>query len=353
MDPDKLKEMAKRVFGAMGGATTAAMIYLGERLGLYRAMAGAGALTSRELAEKTGLDERWLREWQYQQGAAGILEYRGDGRFALSEEGGAVLADESHPAFGAGFFSHLPQQIGVVEKLPEAFRTGVGLPYDALGPEGAAGIERGLAGVLRTLLVPVLLPRLPGVVARLEAGGAAADIGCGTGLALIEMAKAYPKAQFHGWDISRHALERAEWNRHEAGTENVSFHDPSVDPLPGDARFDLITTFDCLHDMTDPVAVMRSIRGAIRPDGAWLVVDIKAHETYEQNVERNPMAPMMYGLSVLSCMSSALSEPGGAGLGTLGFHEKLAERMTREAGFRHFERLDLKHPVNAFYLVRP
>ena len=353
MDAEKLKEYLNLVFGALGGAMTSAMIYLGDHLGLYRALDGAGALTSGELADKTQLDERWVREWLHQQGAAGLLEHRGDGRFALSPEGEAVLAREDHPAFGAGFFSSLPQTVAVAERLPEAFRTGIGLPYDALGAEGARGIERGLAPWFRALLVPLCLPRVEGLVETLKGGAEVADVGCGAGVALIEMAKAYPHSRFHGYEISRHALERAEGNRMEAGVSNVTLHDASEHPLPQDARFDLITTFDCLHDMTDPAAVMRRIRDAIRPEGVWLISDIKARESYEENVEHNPMAPLMYGTSVLTCMSSALSEPGGAGLGTLGLPEALVRKMAREVGFTRFESLELDHPVNAFYVARP
>jgi 2-polyprenyl-3-methyl-5-hydroxy-6-metoxy-1,4-benzoquinol methylase len=352
-DSDRLKEYAKLVFGALGGAMTSAMICLGDRLGLYRALADGEARSSEELAAATGLAERWVREWLYQQGAAGVLEYRGDGRFALSPEGKAVLANEDHPAFGAGFFSSLPQTLGVLDRLPEAFRSGLGLPYDAFGPEGARGVERGLAPFFRTLLVPLALPRVPGVLQTLEAGARVADVGCGAGVAVIEMAKRFPKAEFHGYDISAHALERAEANRREAGVTNVRFHDTRSEALPDDGRFHFVTTFDCLHDMTDPVAVMRAIRRAIHADGTWLIADIKAQDGYEANVEKNPMASMMYGMSVMTCMSSALSERDGLGLGTLGLHEGLARRMTEEAGFTRFEPLDLGHPVNAFYVVRP
>lgn len=353
IDADRLREYAREVFGALSGAMTSAMIYLGDQLGLYRTLADAGAVTSDQLAERTGLSERWLREWLQQQGAAGILDYQGEGRFELSPEGEALLADETHPSFGAGFFSSLPQQMGVLERLPESFRTGRGLPYDAFGPEGARGIERGLAPWFRALLVPAVLPRLDGVVEALDAGVAVADVGCGAGVALLEMARAYPRSRFHGYDISRHALARAERNRVEVGVQNASFHDAALEPLPEDARFAFVTTFDCLHDMTDPAAMIAAIRRAIRPDGTWLIADIKGRPTYEQNVAENPMAAMMYGTSVLSCMSSALSEEGGLGLGTLGFHEKRAREMVAAAGFGRFEPLDLRHPVNAFYVVRP
>jgi 2-polyprenyl-3-methyl-5-hydroxy-6-metoxy-1,4-benzoquinol methylase len=353
MDPEALKAYAKRIFDALGGAMTATMIHLGDRLGLYAALADGAPRTSAELARATGLSERWLREWLHQQGAAGVLEHRGEGRFALREEGRAVLADERHPAFGAGFFSHLPQTLAIAERLPEAFRTGVGLEYDAFGPEGARGIERGLAPWFRTLLVPLALPRVDGIVAALRDGIAVADVGCGAGVAVIEMARAFPRSEFHGYDISQHALARAEENRAEAGVANVRFHDARREPLPGDARYAFVTSFDCLHDMTDPAGAAAAIRRALRPDGTWLISDIKAHPSYEENVARNPMAALMYGTSVLTCMSSALSEPGGAGLGTLGLHPALLERMARDAGFTRFETLELGHPVNAFYVARP
>jgi 2-polyprenyl-3-methyl-5-hydroxy-6-metoxy-1,4-benzoquinol methylase len=352
-DAEKLKDYSKILFGALGGAMTSAMVCLGDRLGLYRALADSGPATSAELAARTGLHERWLREWLQQQGAAGLLEHRGEGRFAISAEGAVVLADERHPAFGAGFFSQLPALVGIVDSIAASFRSGLGLPYDALGPEGAAGVERGLAPWFRALLVPVVLPRVPGVEATLRAGVEAADVGCGAGVALLELAKAFPGSRFHGYEISTHALERAERNRAAAGVSNAVFHDARREPLPADARFAFVTTFDCLHDMADPAATILGIRRAIRPDGTWLIADIKCYPSYEENVARNPMAAMMYGTSVLSCMSSALSEPGGLGLGTLGFHEELARRMTREAGFSRFETLDLGHPINAFYRVQP
>jgi len=353
LDPDRLKEFAKLVFGALGGAMTSSMIYLGDAMGLYRVLAEVGPTSSEELAERTNLDERWLREWLHQQGAAGVLEYRGEGRFELSAEGEAVLAREEHPAFGAGFFAHLPQRLAVVEKLPECFRTGVGLPYDAMGSGGAVGIERGLGAWFRALLVPFALPRVPGAVERLKAGARVADVGCGAGVALLEMAKAFPGAEFHGYDISQHALERARENGQAAGVANAHFHDAREESLPEDGRFDLVTTFDCLHDMTDPAAAIGSIRRALSADGIWFAADIKALDGYERNVEKNPMAAMMYGTSVITCMSSALSEPGGLGLGTLGLHADLLRSMAEQAGFREFEPLDLGHPVNAFYVARP
>ncbi len=353
VDREKLEKTVEHIFGLLGGAVVSAMIYLGDRLGLYRALADAGTVSSEELALKTGLDERWLREWLRGQAAARVIDYAGDGRFALSPEGEMVLADESSPAFSAGGFSGLPAEFAVLEKLPESFRTGLGLPYDAFGEDGNKGVERLLAPWFRNTLVPVALPALDGVVAKLEAGAKVADVGCGGGVALLEMARSYPSSRFHGYDISKHALVHAAQNMAEAKVTNATFHDANGDAIPNDASFDLITTFDCIHDMANPSPVMHAIRRALREDGTWLIADIKCKPTFEENLEDNPMAGMMYGFSVLSCMSSALSEPGGAGLGTLGFTEDLARTMTAEAGFTRFRCHDFEHQLNAYYEVRP
>lgn len=353
IDPEKLEATVQQVFGHFAGAVVSSMIYLGDHLGLYRALAAAELpLTSDELAARTGLHERWVREWLRGQAAARLVDYADD-RFALSPEGAMVLAHEHSPAFAAGAFCGLPQQFAVLDRLPDSFRTGLGLPYDAFGLEGNRGVERMFAPWFRTMLVPVALPALDGVVAKLATGARVADVGCGAGVALIEMAKAFPRSRFDGYEISQYALQRAAENLREAGVENVAFHDARADALPDDGRFDLVTTFDCLHDMAHPGPVIAAIRRAIAPDGTWLIADIKSHPTFEENLARNPMAGMMYGLSVLSCMSSALSEPGGAGLGTLGFTEQIARDMTRAAGFTRFRTHDFEHPMNAYYEVRP
>ena len=210
-----MKEFAKHVFGKLEGAMTSAMIHLGDRLGLYRALAGGEPQSSAELAKRCGLDERWVREWLHAQGAAGILGYTGEGRFALTPEAEALLANEQHPAFGCGMFSSLPQTIAVVDALPEAFKSGIGLDYDAFGPEGARGIERGFAPWYRALLVPFALPRIDGRRARARrAASASRTSAAAADIALIEMAKAFPRSEFHGYDISQHALERAERTPH-------------------------------------------------------------------------------------------------------------------------------------------
>lgn len=353
-DMDKTLEFLEEVMGNMQGAVTAQMIYLGDQLGLYKAMQGAGPLTADELAERAGLHPRWILEWLRQQGAASVVEYRGDGRFELTPEQALVLADEENSVFFiSGIFNGLPGMTKMLTQLPESFRTGVGYPFDAQGEEGAHGVARGFAPWYRHMLVPVVLPGLDDVVPKLESGAAVADVGCGAGIALITMAKAFPSSDFHGYELSEHALELAGRNKDAAGVSNVSFHDVRGEELPSDQRFDFITTFDCIHDMTHPRDVMSAIRKAVKDDGTYLIADIKARPTYEDNLEENPMVALMYGFSVLSCMASALSEPDGEGLGTLGFHEEVAREMTREAGFTRLEIKDFGNPINIYYEVRP
>jgi SAM-dependent methyltransferase len=264
-----------------------------------------------------------------------------------------VLVDEGHEMCLVGMFHHLPQTMDTLTVLPDSFRTGLGYDYDSQGPETAVGVERGFEPWMSNHLLPDVLPRLDGVVERLTAGTAAADVGCGSGAAVLRLARAFPASRFAGYDISRYALDRAHAQLASSGLTNATFHDPRDEPLPADGSLGLVTTFDCLHDMTDPGGIGAAIRAALDDDGTWLVADIKAYDTFAENAERNPMAALMYGTSVLSCMSSALSEPGGAGLGTLGLSPERLESLANAAGFTRFRRLDIDHPVNAFYEIRP
>jgi 2-polyprenyl-3-methyl-5-hydroxy-6-metoxy-1,4-benzoquinol methylase len=351
LDPDKLLMLAFTVFSKLEGAVTAGMIHLGDRLGLYRALADASApLTTTELAAATGLDERWVREWAYNQGAAQVIDVDDDERLSISPEAVAVLATPDHEAFGMGMFKPLPQTMATLDSMPDAFRTGVGYDYDS---HGEVGIEGSFEPWNLAHLLPTVLPALEGVTDKLTAGASVADIGCGAGGTALLLAASFPASHVQGYDISQLALKRARERQEERGLTNVEFHDPRAAPLPTDGSLDLITTFDCLHDMTDPAAMVAAIRAAIAEDGTWLLVDIKAHDTYADNARNNPMASLMYGISVLSCMSSALSDHGGAGLGTLGLSAARAEQMARDAGFTRFRPLAIDHAVNAFYEIRP
>ncbi|MGH9269663.1 MAG: class I SAM-dependent methyltransferase [Ilumatobacteraceae bacterium] len=360
IDADRLKAFQFLVFSKLEGAVTAGMVHLGDRLGLYRALADApGPLTATELAGATGLHERWVREWAYNQAAAKIVAIDavdtdgGGERFSLTPEAVAVLASPDHEAYGMGMFHQLPQTMDALDRLPDSFRSGLGFDYDAHGPEAAVGIERGFEPWNRAHFLPDVLPLLDGVGDKLAAGGSMIDVGCGTGGAVLMVAGAFPACHATGYDISRHALARAGVRKADAGATNAEFRDPRQVALPTDHSADLVTTFDCIHDMTDPQSMMTAIRGAVADDGTWLLVDIKALDTFTENAAKNPMASLMYGISGMSCMSSALSEPGGAGLGTLGLPSSRAEAMARKAGFTRFRKLPVEHAINAFYEVRP
>jgi SAM-dependent methyltransferase len=359
VDPEELKNYIGLVWSYRAGYDIASMIHLGHELGLYRALSGGDPVNAAELSQRTGLSERWLLEWLRGQAAARVLTYvpgtdgPGTGRFALPAVGEWVLADDDNLATAIGGFIGLPAQAQVLERLPDAFRTGRGLTYDDHGPTCAHKVERMLAPWHRHALVPRVLPEIDGLIERLEGGALAADVGCGAGLALITMAQAFPASQFHGYDLSRHAIERAEVNLAATDLTNVTFHLIRGEEMPADGRFDLVTTFDCIHDMTRPDLVIAQIRKALKADGIWLCADIKSAPTFEENLERNPMLGMMYAASVLSCMSSALSEPDGMGLGTLGFDPATAQRMATAAGFTSFLVHDVDNPANLYYEVRP
>lgn len=356
IDPDKLKMFSFLLYSKLEGAVTAGMVHLGDKLGLYRHLdVATEPITPQQLATKAGLSERWVREWLHNQGAAKLVHHTDDGEyglFALSPEARAVLVDPTSPSYALGMFSRLPDTMNMLGEMPESFRTGIGHDYDSHGPNGAAGIERSFAPWYTNYLLPVGIPSLDGVHDKLEAGGLVADVGCGAGMAVLMLAERFPNSEFYGYDISQHALERARASQTSLGITNAFFHDPRERPMPQDGSHDLVTTFDCIHDMTRPDLMLDTIRQSIKPDGTWLWVEIKAKDTYQENL-KNPMAALMYGISILSCMNSALSEAGGLGLGTLGLSENRARSMAEVAGFSRFRRLDIEHPMNAFFEVRP
>ncbi len=352
VDPDELKRYSFSVWSYKQGEMVSLMIHIGDRLGLYQALRGQGPMTAAELAGATGLQERWLLEWLRGQAAARLLNYRESDRFELTPVGAAVLADEETSlAFAGGAFAgQTPPE--TVDKLVEAFKTGIGLSYQDLGPNAAHRTERMLGPWTRQELVPKILPQLDGVVAKLESGAVGADVGCGGGVALLALAQAFPNSEFHGYDPSQHAVDRCQAKVEELGVQNVHLHVAGGEALPTEPKFDFLITFDCIHDMTRPADVIASIRRAVKDDGTWLIKDIRSAADFKENM-RNPLLAMFYGFSVSACMSSALSEPDGAGLGTLGFNPVVAERMVTDAGFTRFLQHDFDDPSNLYYEVRP
>ncbi len=351
-DNEELLAFALRVWSYKQGEIVSLMVHFGDRLGLYRALVDAGPMTAAELATATGLHERWVLEWLRGQAAAGLLEYSDGDYFKLSPSGAAVLADEEGSLmFAAGAFGP-PFEPDVIDALAEAFRSGVGLPYDRLGPNAVHRTERMLGPWARLALVARIIPALKGVGPKLEAGARVADVGCGAGVTLLAMAIAYPGSEFYGFDLSEHAILRARQRMSEAGVTNVTLHQLRAEDLPAEPPFDLVITFDCIHDMTHPAGAIAAIRRALADDGTWLVKDIRSSPRFVDNLA-NPVLAMLYGFSVATCMSSSLSEPGGAGLGTLGFHPQIAEEMSRAVGFTRFQIHDFDDFANLYYEVRP
>lgn len=355
LDRDALLDFSRKVSGSITGGLNCALTLLGDQLGLYRALAETGPTDSQGLADSTRLSERWVREWLYQQTCIGQVSYEEEsGNFYLCQEARAVLANPEHPAYLGGMFASVVAMYDTLEALPESFRTGIGQSFDDKGEACACGIERMSRKFQSTMLVPELLPKLDGMIERLEKGARVADVGCGGATSTIAMARAFPNSEFVGYDISMHALNRARNNINDAGVHNVKLHNAIDNPLPEDGSLDFITTFDVVHDSTHPDLLIDAIRASLKPDGTWLCADIQGKPTFAENLKENPMATIAYSFSVMVCMSAGLSTPGGAGLGTLGFHEQKAREMTAAAGFSRFRTVPFEGDVfNAFYEIRP
>ncbi len=347
---DDPRRYAFTVWNYRQGEIVAAMIYLGNQLGLYKAMANAGPIGAEELAGKTKLHGRWILEWLRLQAAAKLVDYCGEDRFQLPDAALDLLVDDQNKSFAAGEFAG-PDMADTLARLTENFRTGLGNSYEDAGPEGAHRGERRHWQAARNDLIPKMIPTLAGVEEKLQAGALVADIGCGDGAAVLALAESYPNSHIVGIEPSRHAVALVQTKADDMALKNVELIHAGGEELTSEVGFDFILTLDCLHDMTRPAVVMAAIKRHLKVDGTWFIKDIRSKPNFEDNL-RNPMLAMMYGFSLMSCMSSALSEPGGAGLGTLGFNPEVAKRMTSEAGFTQFQMHDFKDPGNLYYEIR-
>lgn len=292
-----------------------------------------------------------MLEWLRQQTSAGVIEYIDEEHFRLPAEVSELVLDDTSNAY-LGWLFHPPVGGEGLERMAESFRTGLGMSWDDHGAQSAHMVATS-TGVQHRLLASRVLPLMQGVVEKLEQGGTAIDVGCGSGIAATELAKAFPKARIVGVDPSPMALDEARKLAKQAGLENLELRVGSAEDLDEAGHYDFAMVLDCMHDMTHPQEAMVAIRRALKGDGVWLVKDVRCGDTLKDNLE-HPMAGLLYGVSIAFCMSSSMSTPDGAGLGTLGFSAGRAQQMAEAAGFSGFRVLDYEDdPLNAFYEIRP
>jgi 2-polyprenyl-3-methyl-5-hydroxy-6-metoxy-1,4-benzoquinol methylase len=351
LDVDAIKKFSFTVWTYKMGEQVSLMIHLGDRLGLYRTLHGAGPVTAPEVAERARLDERFVLEWLLGQVAARLVDRHPDGRFELTEVQAAVLADEDGSLnFALGAFRGGTDPASV-DALADSFRTGRGVTYEQQGTAAAAGLARMTGPWSRLALTSVILPALDGVMAKLEAGATVIDVGCGGGVTATTLAAAFPASTCIGYDPSSIAIEMAWQRAAEAGLENVEFVAAPAADLPRDASADLVLCFDCLHDMPRPDLALDAIRATLTDGGTLLIKDIRSTGDFDQD-RRNPLLALFYGFSVASCLQSARSEPHGMGLGTLGLYPERMRELVTAAGFGSFVQHDLDDAANLYYEAR-
>ncbi|MGH7916715.1 MAG: methyltransferase domain-containing protein [Candidatus Binataceae bacterium] len=349
LDWGKVKEFAGLMLNDLGAAMQSALTYIGDRLGIFRALAEAGPITCDDLATRTGLNQRYLREWLGAMTAAKYLTYDpASRRYTMPPEHAMILADENSPFFMGGFMQMTVPEISLAPRLLDAFRSGKGLPQSEYPPEVFEAIERGSAPMYQHQLLKKWLPAMPQVIEGLNRGGSALDVGCGSGRGVITIAKAFTNARVFGYDAHQGSVDRARANAQAAGVgDRATFEVVDCTRLPAE-QFDFISTFDVVHDSVDPLALLRSIRNAIKPDGTYLMVEVNVSPNLEDNI--NPMGRMMYSASTLYCMTVSLAH-GGAGIGAL-MGEPKARELCLEAGFKQFRRLPVKDAFSVLYEVR-
>ena len=349
MDRDAIGEFASRFMEMATGAAVLGVVAIGDRTGLFGALAGRGPLSLDEIVESTGLNERYLREALASLAAAEMLHYEPEREtYELPDAHAACLADESSPYFLGGWTQIIPAILKAIPGVAQAFREGGGVAYSEYGDEMVEGIARSNAPGMRILLTRRWLPAMPDVVKRLERGIRVADVGCGAAASTLAMARAYPSSSFTGYDIDARSLERARTAASVEGLENVGFERVAAEELPGDTPFDFIASFDTIHDMVNPRGALRRIREVLHPEGTYLMVEPAAGDTLKDNL--GPGGALLYAMSTLHCMTVSLAH-GGEGLGTA-WGPRQAEELCAEAGFKRFRRLEIDNPFNAFYEVR-
>lgn len=351
IDFERAQSFMSRVMADMSGAMMGLMCALGDRLGLFRVLAAHAACTSAQLAERASIDERYAREWLHAVASAGYVEYDAEGEtYRLPPEHAIVVAHEQSPMFLGGGFQQLIGLARPLDMLCAAFRHGGGVPQEAYGEDLLSGMERMSATWFENMLVQHWLPTTSSVITQLERGARVADVGCGSGRAILQLATSYPRSRFIGFDRFEPVVARATARAGAAGLHGrVRFEVRSVEAgLP--ERYDLITAFDALHDMSDPLGALRAIHAALEPHGTFLLMEMNCSERLEDNYGLH--GAILYGTSVLYNTPVTLAQ-GREALGTMALPERTVRELCTEAGFASIRRLPVMNPFNILYEVLP
>ena len=350
VDGDKLMQFVFRAVDEVGATLNAALVVMGDKLGLYRALAGTGGLTPAELAQRTGTAERYVREWLNAQAAGSFVRYDSDsGRYSLPPEQTVALTDAESPAYLPGLFQTAIGSVIDSPEITEKARSGDGFGWHEHVHDVHEGCERFFRPGYNAHLVAEWLPALEGVVEKLERGALVADVGCGHGASTILMAQAYPNSTFVGSDYHDGSIETARERAKQAGVaDRVSFQVAPAAAYAG-AEYDLVTMFDCLHDMGDPVGATRHVHSTLKPDGTWMIAEPNAGDHVEDNL--NPVGRAFYGFSTLLCTPASLSQEVGLALGAQAGEARIRE-VVQTGGFTRFRRA-AETPFNLVYEARP
>ena len=346
---NKMEQFLGKFVGDLGATVHAGMVVIGDRLGLYKALA-SGPLSALELATKTKTDERYVAEWLASQAAGGYIDYNPKThKFSMSEEQVVTLAREDGPAFLPGAFELALGSLAAVPRITEAFRTGAGMGWNEHDEDVFHGCEKFFRPGYAANLVDSWIPALDGVKEKLTRGARVADVGCGKGASSILLAQAFPQSQIFGFDYHDKSIELATESAKKAGVaDRVKFEVASAKKFPG-KDYDFVAVFDCLHDMGDPVGAASHVRSTLHKDGSWMIVEPFANDNLQDNL--NPVGRVFYGFSTLLCTPCSRSQEVGLCLGAQAGEKRMKEVVT-SAGFTRFRRAT-QTPFNLIYEARP
>jgi 2-polyprenyl-3-methyl-5-hydroxy-6-metoxy-1,4-benzoquinol methylase len=350
VNEEKMNDLLGRFLNDFGATFHSAMAVIGDKLGLYKAMAESGPLTSKDLAKRTGTNERYVREWLASQAAGGYASYdAATRRFFLTEEQAFALTDENGPVFLPGAFQLALAAVRSEPRIAEAFQTGEGVGWHEHDPGLFGGTERFFRPGYAANLTGSWIPALEGVEEKLKAGARVADVGCGHGASTILLAQAYPKSTFVGFDYHRPSVEYARRKALEAGvSDRVTFEVAKAKDYAG-KDYDLVAFFDALHDMGDPVGAASHVLGTLKPDGTWMIVEPFANDHIEENL--NPIGRIFYSASTMLCTPASRSQEVGLGLGAQAGEARIRD-VVRAGGFKRFRRAT-ETPFNLVFEARP